>query len=155
MLITACINSSRKRFFRLKNLCGIAEIINKYKGLKWEGVAAKSKEYHCNNIIYTVLLVTRMTLGCEFPERVINDLTVTSVKSLIILYIIHNLNQHISLSSLYPFSMENPLERKFNLSLVLPYATYSWRQVLFKVLFKMRNSWKTIPKIRQLFCKIL
>ena len=151
MLIASCINSCRKRFFRLKNLCDIAEVINKYSDLEWEAVVTKSKEYHCNNIIYTALLVTRMTLGCEFPERVINDLTVNSVKSVIIRYIIHNLNQHVSLSSLYPFSLGNPLERKFNLSLVLPYATYNWRQVLFKMI----NSWKTIPKIRQLFCKIL
>ena len=151
MLITSCITSCTKRFFRLKNLCDIAEIINKYSDLEWEAVVTKSKEYHCNNIIYTALLVTRMTLGCEFPERVINDLTVNSVKSVIIRYIIHNLNQHVSLSSLYPFSLGNPLERKFNLSLVLPYATYNWRQVLFKMI----NSWKTIPKIRQLFCKIL
>jgi len=144
MLITSCINSCRKRFFRLKNLCDIAEIINKYKGLKWEGVAAKSKEYHCNNIIYTALLVTRMTLGCEFPEKVLDDLAVTPVRSAVIHYIIRYLNQHMPLSCLYPFSLENPKERKFNLSLVLPCATYSWRQVLFE----MRNSWKAIPKIR-------
>ena len=144
MLITSCINSCRKRFFRLKNLCDIAEIINKYKGLKWEGVAAKSKEYHCNNIIYTALLVTRMTLGCEFPEKVLDDLAVTPVRSAVIHYIIRYLNQHMPLSCLYPFSLENPLEKKINLSVVLPYATYSWRQVLFK----MRNSWKAIPKIR-------
>jgi hypothetical protein len=89
-------------------------------------------------------LVTKMTLGCEFPEKVLDDLAVTPVRSAIIHHIIRYPNQHMPLSCLYPFSLENPKERKVNLSLVLPYATYSWRQVLFK----MRNSWKAIQKIR-------
>ncbi|MFQ5576314.1 MAG: nucleotidyltransferase family protein, partial [Anaerolineae bacterium] len=36
MLLAACINGCRKRFFRLKSLCDTAEIINKYPGLNWD-----------------------------------------------------------------------------------------------------------------------
>jgi hypothetical protein len=68
MLISACIQSCRRRFFRLKNLCDIAEIINKYSDIKWRKLTRNTREYHCNNIVYTALLVTKMTLGCELSE---------------------------------------------------------------------------------------
>ena len=144
MLIATCINSCRKRFFRLKTLCDIAEIINKYKDLKWDEVASKAIEQHCNNIVYTALLITKMTLGCELSEEILNSFAVVPARAFIIQCIIRYLNQNMSLSSLYPFSVENPKERKLNLSLVLPYTTYSWNQWWFK----MRNSWKHFSKIR-------
>jgi hypothetical protein len=55
MLLAACINSCRKRFFRLKSLCDIAEIINYFKELDWE-VFIHNGRY----IVYTSLLVTSM-----------------------------------------------------------------------------------------------
>jgi len=60
MLLAACINSSRKRFFRLKSLCDIAEIINYFKELDWEVFIHNAKKYHCRYIVYTSLLVTSM-----------------------------------------------------------------------------------------------
>ncbi|MBM2833370.1 MAG: hypothetical protein HW406_531 [Candidatus Brocadiaceae bacterium] len=133
LLIAACINSCRKRFFRLKNLCDIAEIINKYNGLKWEEVTKKSKEYQCNIIVYTALLITKAALGCEFPERVLVDLSVNQARCKIIHLLIHYLNQQMSLSSLYPFLEENPYMRKFNSSLILPYVTYNWHNLYHKL----------------------
>jgi hypothetical protein len=68
MLLSLCINSCRKRFFRLKALCDIAETINKYPGLDWSKLVQRARAYDCYNIIYTVLLVTVMTMGCSLPE---------------------------------------------------------------------------------------
>lgn len=133
MLITACITSCRKRFFRLKTLCDIAEIIHKYHDLKWDVVTSKAKEYRCNNIVYAALLITQMTLGCKFPEEVIDNLGVITARSALIRFIINYLNQHLSLSYLYPFPVERPKGRRFNLSLILPYATYDWYQIWFRI----------------------
>ena len=148
MLIAACINSCRKRFFRLKNLCDIAEIIDKYSGLKWDEVIGKSKEYHCNNIVYTALLITKQTLGCEFPEKVFDNLAVIPLRTAIIHYVIRYLNQRMSLFSLYPFSIENPLYRKLGLSLILPYATYEWYQLWRKMKYFLGDILRTWRYLR-------
>jgi len=129
MLMSTCINSCRKRFFRLKSLCDIAEIINKYPGLKWEELTRKARAYDCNNIVYTALLVTEMTLGCELPDEVLDNLAVSPVRETIIRSLIRYLSRRMSLSALYPFSGRNMFGRKVNLSLILPYATYRWYQV--------------------------
>ncbi len=126
MLISMCINSLRKRYFRLKTLCDIAEITKKYKNLNWEDVTSKAKEYHCNNIIYTALIITKMTLGCEFPEDVLYKLKVNPVRAKIISY----LGQRMSFSSLSSlYSGINFLSINVNLFLTLTYATYSPYQV--------------------------
>lgn len=144
MLITACITSCRKRFFRLKTLCDIAEITCKYKNLKWDVVTSKAKEYRCNNVVYAALLITQMTIGCKFPEEVIDNLGVVTVRSALIRFIINYLNQHLSLSYLYPFPIERPKGRGFNLSLILPYATYNWHQIWFHV-------WEAIKSVQRIY----
>ena len=75
MLLTTCINSCRKRFFRLKSLCDIAESINKYRCLNWEKLIRDARAYQCNNIVYTALLITKMTLGSDVPQRVLKELS--------------------------------------------------------------------------------
>ena len=133
MLIVACINSKRKRFFRLKSLFDIAEIINFYPDLNWEDFTRKAKKYRCNNLIYTALFVTKKTIGCNSPETVFKDLAVFPLRKLIIHMIIRYLNLRMSLTSLYPFLEENPLIRKTNLSLALPFAVFPWRHFWHKI----------------------
>jgi hypothetical protein len=138
MLISVCINSCRNRFFRLKSLCDIAEIINKYNGMKWEELTSKAREYDCNNIVYTALLVTKMTLGCELPEEVLDNLTVNLARAAIIRY----LSQHMSWSSLSSlYSGRKVFGRRVSLSLLLPYAAYRWYQVWRKlgVVYRIRH----------------
>lgn len=144
MLITACITSCRKRFFRLKTLCDIAEIIYKYRNLKWDVVTSKAKEYRCNNVVYAALLITQRTLGCKFPEEVIDNLGVITARSALIRFIINYLNQHLSLSYLYPFPIERPKSRGLNLSMILPYATYSWHQLWFR-------TWEAIKYVHRIY----
>lgn len=134
MLIVACINCRRKRFFRLKSLFDIAEIINTYPDLNWEDFTRKARKYHCNNIIYTALFVTKITIGCNIPEKVFKNLVVFPLRKLIIRFIIRYLSLRMSLTSLYPFSEENPLVRKTNLSLALPFAVFQWRHFWLKML---------------------
>ena len=144
MLMSVCINSCRKRFFRLKSLCDIAEIVSKYRDLKWEKLIKDAKEYQCNNIVYTALLVTQMTLECELPEDVLDELSGSAVRTAIIRYLVRYFIQNMSLSSSFPYfkrNEKNKLIRKIDASLVLPYATYRWYQLWVK----MRHNWNTKP----------
>jgi len=133
MLLLACINSCRKRFFRLKSLCDIAEIINRYRDLDWEKVVKRAQAYDCHIIVFTALLVTNMTLGCELPEGVLGSLKVNPARAAIIGSLIGWIRRRMPLSALYPFSGRMIFGRGVNLSVLLPYATYHWYQVGHKI----------------------
>jgi hypothetical protein len=126
MLISICINSCRKRYFRLKALCDIAETINKYADLKWEELTSKARAYDCHTIVYAALLVTHMTVGCKLPQDVLDGLAPSPTRAAIIRYLSQRMSWS-SLSSLY--SGKKVLGRRASLSVLLPYATYRWYQV--------------------------
>ncbi len=146
MLIAACVNSCRKRFFRLKALCDIAEIIGKHSALNWDALTDKANAYGCSNIVYTALLVARETLGCEFPGRALEGLPVMPARAAVVRGVLNYLNRRTSLASLYPFSVEDPAHRAVNVSLILPYVTYSryqfWQKV--KGAVTNRRQWTTL-----------
>ena len=126
MLMALCINSCRKRYFRLKALCDIAETINAYRDLNWEKLTAQSRVYGCNMIVYPALLIPSMTLGSDLPEGVLADLAVSSRRKQLIGYLSQGILRS-SLTSLY--SGRRIIGRPLDLSLLLQYATLYWRQV--------------------------
>lgn len=67
LLLSLCINSCRKRYFRLKHLFDIAETIHRLE-LDWDRFAARAREDRCEAIVYTAIHVARETLGCEVPD---------------------------------------------------------------------------------------
>ena len=136
MLISLCINSCRKRYFRLKALCDIAETINTCCNLDWSKFITKTTAYDCRAIVYTALRVTQITLGCEIPGDLFDKLKVDPIK----LELIHYLSHRLSLSAFASlYSGKNFLGRHINYSLVLPYVTFRgyqvWRRILFASLF--------------------
>lgn len=141
LLISVCINSARKRYFKLKSLCDIAETISKYD-INWCDVESKAKEYRCNIIIYTSLLITKMTLGCKFPKEVLYNLNVGPIRAKLISFLSQRMS-FSSLSSLY--SGINIFYKDLNPSLALPYATYDiyqvWRHIerIYKIYKKKRK----------------
>jgi hypothetical protein len=132
LLITACINNCRKRYFNLKAMCDIEVILRAYPEMDWKELIRKAKTYRCKNIVYTGLLVTQMTLGCELPDEVLDRLVNNQLRTAIIRFLAQRMS-FSSPSSLY--SGEKFLGRKINLSLLLPYASYRWDQVWRKVGF--------------------
>lgn len=67
LLLSLCINSCRKRYFRLKHLFDIAETVHRIE-LDWDRLAARAREDRCEAIVYAALHVARETLGCEVPD---------------------------------------------------------------------------------------
>ena len=140
MLIFACISSYRKRYFRLKTLLDIAEIVNKYSDIDWGKVTLRARKYCCGSIVYTALITTKMTLGCKFPLNVLSELNVGLVRRKVISYISES-RLFCSTSSLY--SGISFFGTKMNLSLILPYASISWYQVWgnMKVVYERKMRW--------------
>jgi hypothetical protein len=144
MLIAAAINSCRKRFFRLKSLCDIVTIIDKYPDLDWEMLVSKAHAYECNTILYTALLVTQMTLGCRLPEEVITNLKVNPVRALIVSRLVKKLCQSFSLTDLFTRSKSTLLGREFSWPLLLTYATYRVDQLGSKM-GEIYRAWRNPP----------
>ena len=125
MLLTACINSCRKRYFKLKNLFDIATIVEKNAGLQWPVFIEKARAYQCQAIAYAALFITQSTVGCDLPEDVLARLTPAPLRAAMIRW----LSQHRSCADLASFARGLPLfGRQVGPSILLPYATYRWQQ---------------------------
>jgi hypothetical protein len=133
MLLTACTNSCRKRFFRLKCLCDIAEMIARCDDLDWGRFVQAAKADDCETVVYTALLVTMLTVGCDVPEHVMRDLSVNPVRAKTLRILADRISRHASLSTLYPYIGEGHSDRRFTWSLILPYFSYNRRQLWRKV----------------------
>lgn len=144
MLIASAINSCRKRFFRLKSLCDIAEIIHKFPDLNWAILVDRAREYKCNTILYTAFLTTQMTLDCPLPENVLSDLRVNPVRASLINYLAKNLIRNLSLTDLFNRSETTLLGREFSWPLVLTYATYGIDHLSPK-LAEIYRAWRNPP----------
>jgi hypothetical protein len=132
MLLSLCINSCRKRFFRLKALCDIAETINKYPDLNWAKLTQRARAYDCHNIVYTALLVTKVTVGCVLPGGMFDALAINPIRA----KAIHHLCRRMPLSSYASLHSDRLLfDRNLDRSLLLSYATFTWYQVWRRIAF--------------------
>lgn len=132
MLISLCINSCRKRFFRLKSLLDIAETLRVVKDLQWELMAEKAIAYDCQNIIYTALLATSLTLGCDIPDKGMESLKVGKISAAMIGSAVSLLIRYTSLPAT-PDLVSSTKRRPFDFFLLLPYLAYRGYQVRYKL----------------------
>jgi hypothetical protein len=142
MLITSCINSCRKRYFRLKSLFDIAEIIHKFPDMDWSLLVRKSNDYQCDFIVYTALWTTKEMLGCTIPATVFSDFDIHPMRVQLIQKLICRISSR-------PISSLNTgikiFERTVGLFLLLPYVTYRWDQLArrFCYVWRSREAEKT------------
>jgi hypothetical protein len=136
MLITLCINSCRKRYFRLKSLLDIAETIQRCPDIRWQEVSRKARAYQCNHMVYTALLSAQATLDCQLPTALLGDLEVSSIRSRLI-------SSWIEKSISHPLFVQEPtrriLGRAVGTSLTLPYLSYRWDQLIRRAWFVWRT----------------
>ncbi len=129
LLLAACVNACRKRYFRLKSLCDIAELLRTYD-YDWDSLVGRAKEWKCNWIVHTALLVTAMTLGCRLPDGTLDTLHVPPLRRRLIDF----LCSHMSFTTLGALNKGSTLlGRRVSAGLLLPYATLGGVQ-LFKSL---------------------
>ncbi len=117
LLLSLCINSCRKRYFRLKHLFDIAETVRRLD-LDWDRLATNAREDRCEGIVYTALHVASETLGCRIP-----DLDLPRLRMLLIHRLAARWLRRGSLDSRPPAW--------------LPYASYRPEQALRSLLFAL------------------
>jgi len=144
MLIASAVNSCRKRFFRLKTLCDLSSIIEKYPDLNWQAFINKAIAYRCNTIVYTALLVMEMTLGCSLPEKVFIDLHINPLRARLIRFLVVYLLQQGTLSKLSQNTQNKVFGHELSWGLVLTYATYRLDQITPK-LGQVFHNWREPP----------
>jgi hypothetical protein len=130
MLLATCINSCRKRFFRLKSLCDIAEIINHFPQLDWEVFVHHVKEYRCHHIVYTALLITSLTIKCHLPMKILSKLNVNRLRAILIHLVIKYLSNRVPLNLLLPSTGKAIWGKNINPALMLNFVSCNWLQFL-------------------------
>lgn len=134
MFVSACINSCRKRFFKLKSLCDISEIIMRCKTVDWDKMIRCAGGYQCESIVYGALYATNLVIGCELPDKIFNDFPIHFIKAATIRAMVAYLGHRRSLAAKYPFKHKNWFGRNVTTTLWLPYVTYQWDQILRKLI---------------------
>jgi hypothetical protein len=116
----------------LKSLLDIAETLRKMDAIRWDVVVEKSRQYDCQNIVYTALLVSRETVGCKLPTGALHSLGVNPVRAGLINSIVRFLIRYSSLPAA-PNAGRSLLGKQVHASLVLPYASYRFYQIRHKL----------------------
>ena len=143
LLLSAAINACRKRFFRLKALCDISSIIETQPDLDWSYICRTAKLWQAHTILYTALIMTQRTLGCDFPSHVLSDLKLSTVRRRIINRSIDRLLTH-SLTSSAQWSSHHIFGRNYSQALLLTYTTYT-PKLLLKKLVEIVAAWWDPP----------
>lgn len=138
MLLAACINSCRKRYFRLKSLLDIAEIMRAHPALDWASFVHKASVYECEHIAYTALLISSELLDLNVADVVLAPLSAGSARHRLIRY----LSRRMSLAAFSSIHTDGHLTlhgRRIGAALLLPYLTLHWDQVYRKVQFALTH----------------
>jgi len=137
-LISLCINSSRKRYFRLKSLCDIHESIQIGRDISWQQLGNRAHAFQCENIVFTAFLVTLLTTGCNLPLNWAEYFNIHPIKRKAIRTAVSYLLDRVSFYP-YPFSGKSFAGRTIHFSLVLPYLGYKQHQIVRKISYAARN----------------
>ncbi len=131
-LISLCINSCRKRYFRLKSLCDIAESIQRSPELEWETLLERAQRHDCAAIVFTALYITDQTLRLPIPP-VWEQLGVSPIRAAVLKKLGEWMLRRYSFSKLYPFRGWTFRQRKLHPSILLTYASYQPHQIRAKL----------------------
>ena len=69
LLFTLCLNSCRKRYFRLKALFDVAETVAHYPELDWQRFAARVRASDSAGVVFAALSAADQTLGLPSEAR--------------------------------------------------------------------------------------
>lgn len=131
-LLAAAVQCCRKRYFRLKAICDVAEIVSVYPDLNWSELIARAQAYRCNVMLYSALYVAGLLLGAEVEGEVLHSLGVNPGRQRVIERIAGSLVERESLAELHERSQAALFGRQFSWSLALTYATYRFDQLPLK-----------------------
>lgn len=135
LLISLCINSCRKRFFRLKGLFDLAETVAR-AGIDWPRLGDLARRGRCEAIVFTALLAARETVGCALPEGALAELGVRPGRARLLRLLVAAALRTLSLGA------------GGGMSLLLPYASFRPEQAWRSVRVALRRRPATRPETR-------
>lgn len=135
LLITACINACRKRFFHLKSLLAIATLIDQQPTLCWASVAAKAHHLDVATLVYAALSVVQLTVGTSLPSAFARQLHLGPIRTVCLHRVVTHL-LHYPLPCLSSAAVQPRPPDRF---LLLPYVAYTPAQILGQSLHNLRR----------------
>ncbi len=141
LLLAACINSCRKRYFRLKSLVDIAEIVA-VTPVDWEKFLRNVHAAQCEKIVFTALKITERTVGVNMPQAVWEKLGVSPLNTGALIRTIALILHRKPLAELYPLTGRTIFGRQISLPLILTYLSYR-RGQMGRKLFEVAEHWRT------------
>jgi hypothetical protein len=91
LLLSLCINSCRKRFFRLKSVCDIAEFLRVRGQPRWDMFAQKARERGCSGIAYAALFASLIAVDAPVSPEALAVLDVNRAHAWTMRYLCGNL----------------------------------------------------------------
>jgi hypothetical protein len=77
LLISLCVNASRKHFFRLKGLFDVAETLRRGGPFDAARLAVRAREGRCEGVVYATLIAAQDLLGAALPAGMLEALGVS------------------------------------------------------------------------------
>ncbi|MFW6059582.1 MAG: nucleotidyltransferase family protein [Phycisphaeraceae bacterium] len=147
MLIAACTSSCRKRYFTLKSLYGIREIVRRLGPFDPPTIVERAATHDCQAIVYTALSAARLTVGCPIDDAVLQQLAVRVGRRQLIDFLAARLSfsplaRRVGFRSGGGAAASVINRAKWDSSLLLPFASYRSYQVLRRVGWLARNRGK-------------
>lgn len=129
MLLSVCINSARKRYFRLRSLADLAATLARHPQLNWHRVANRADAWSCSAIVYAALRTVQQATACPLPKEALVSLRVASARRWALDRAIARLVHTVPLSAMSYYAGDRLTGRRLSWSLALTCATYRPRQV--------------------------
>ncbi len=124
MLIGATLNASRKRYFRLRSLMDINEIVLNTPDMDWAKICSRMAVFEVGPFAYAAMRATQATVGLSLPREVWDALPVASRKRCLIDGMMTYLLQRYDLAQLNADLPRSIFGRRFNRLLLLTYAAH-------------------------------
>jgi hypothetical protein len=142
MVVFACMNCCRKRFFHPRNLYGLRTLLETFKPVDWHAVCQTAHNHRCETVVFAALECLRCWLGVAVPKDLRSRLGVGVLRSVLIRWLVGTMS-FATLATrthlLRDRTMASQLKErhKWQRSVLLPYACYTWRQVMRRLRWLM------------------
>lgn len=125
-LLCACVQSFRKRFFRLKSVCEIAELVERNPNLDWDALTGRAVAQGCGGIVFAALLAAHVGHGCALPVDLASRLKVSAPTRAMV----RSLVKRLSATTLDRLYVDRWARGKMlGRGLLLPYASLGARKL--------------------------
>lgn len=129
LLLFGCVNACRKRYFHLRVLCDLGEIVGTFPTLDWGKFCRTAREARCDLIVYTALRLAQQTLDVGISETNLAQLAIPGARRRHIDMMMGLLVRRGSLTSLSRDRGAKIFGRNLGWSLLLTYSTYRVEQL--------------------------